>query len=232
MVIGGLQKHSLIDYPGKISCVVFLAGCNFDCPYCHNPDLVRGTPSDGQRLAVEAVFDFLERRRGFLEAVVVSGGEPCLQPDLPAFCRRVKALGYPLKLDTNGSRPNTLQRLLDEGLIDYLAMDVKADPRRYPEAIGPRRDCARIPQSIRLILASGVPHEFRTTCVRPFVDADAVARIARSIDGADLYALQRFHGTHVLHPEFFDSRVPGFSDRDLEALRTLAAPHVHRCIVR
>ena len=125
MRIGGLQKNSLIDYPGKISSVIFLSGCNFDCPFCHNPDLVRGCLSYTADLCSPDVCQFLKQRRGFLDGVVISGGEPTLDENLMDFCESIKQLGYPIKLDTNGSRPRILKQLIDDGLIDYIAMDLK-----------------------------------------------------------------------------------------------------------
>ncbi|MBW1769313.1 MAG: anaerobic ribonucleoside-triphosphate reductase activating protein, partial [Deltaproteobacteria bacterium] len=135
MLFGGLQKSSLIDYPGKLSCVLFLSGCNFDCPYCHNPGLVKGRFSDHAQFEEKTVYDFLEKRRGFLDGVVVSGGEPTLQKDLVSLCEKLKEMGYPVKLDTNGSRPQVLRSLIDEGLVDYIAMDIKTDLLRYSSFI-------------------------------------------------------------------------------------------------
>jgi len=129
MVLGGIQKNSLIDYPGKISCVIFVAGCNFRCPYCHNPSLVE--PHEGTHkfeIEEEEVFSFLDSRRAFLEGVVVSGGEPTLQPDIVPFCDRIKQMGYPLKLDTNGSRPEVIEHLIRNDLVDDIAMDIKTLP--------------------------------------------------------------------------------------------------------
>ena len=131
MRIGGLQKNSLIDYPGKVSCVLFLSGCNFDCPYCHNPDLVRGSLSCHPFLDEKAVYEFLKRRKRFLDGVVISGGEPTLNKNLFRLCEKIKQIGYPLKLDTNGSQPQVIKRLINEGLVDYIAMDIKTDPLHY-----------------------------------------------------------------------------------------------------
>ena len=137
MRIGGLQKSSLIDYPGKVSSVIFCVGCNFDCPYCHNPELVTGCSACPADLSDEKIFDFLRQRVGFLDGVVISGGEPTLQKDLVDICTRVKALGYPVKMDTNGSRPKVLQRLIEEDLVDYIAMDLKTGPLQYKSGSSP-----------------------------------------------------------------------------------------------
>ena len=185
MHIGGLQKSSMIDYPGKISCVVFLTGCNFTCPYCHNPALVKSGAAGACAMSSEKLFEFLAARRNFLEGVVISGGEPTLQRDLPALCGRVKAMGYPVKLDTNGSRPGVLGDLIRRGLVDYLAMDIKTDPSGYfpcirNKKIGPEN----LQSSIRQIMASGLPYEFRTTCMRPLVDETILEGICRLIQGS------------------------------------------------
>ena len=131
MIFGGMQKNSMIDYPGKISCVLFACGCNFSCPYCHNPQLARGCKDNMNAFNEKTASDFLEGRKGFLEGVVISGGEPTLQADLPAVCEKIKGMGYPVKLDTNGSRPQVLKRLLNDALVDYIAMDIKTDPLKY-----------------------------------------------------------------------------------------------------
>jgi pyruvate formate lyase activating enzyme len=131
MLLGGLQKTSLIDYPGKLSCVLFFSGCNFDCPYCHNPQLARGCRVGFPSTIETQLYRFLKRRRTVLDGVVLSGGEPTIQKDIYSACLRLKQMGYPVKLDTNGSRPQVLRRLLDEKLVDYIAMDIKTDPLNY-----------------------------------------------------------------------------------------------------
>ena len=231
MIIGGLQKVSLIDYPGKVSCVVFLSGCNFGCPYCHNPDLVRGgTPS--ALLNKKEVYGFLQKRSGVLDGVVISGGEPTLQKDLFYLCEKIKQLGYPIKLDTNGSRPDVIERLIFEGLVDYIAMDVKTDPLHYSPHIVRDYDPADILLSIRVIIESDILYEFRTTCVRPIVGKAAIESIAGIIKGARLYALQRFCNNKVLRPEFFAETKASYTEDELLHLKTMAAKWVKACIVR
>ncbi len=230
MIIGGLQKTSAIDYPGKVSCVIFCAGCNFHCPYCHNADLLTGNRSP--YMSYEAFFDFLEKRRGFLEAVVITGGEPSLGTDLPDLCKDIKRLGMAVKLDTNGSRPSVVSDLLEKGLVDYLAMDVKTVPEKYPGLLAAKDfDPENIRRSINIIKASGLDYEFRTTCVKPFVDEDILKQIARLVAGAPLYVLQKCRLENVLSPEFFDG-IAGYTDQDLEAFRDLTAETVERCFVR
>lgn len=232
MKIGGLQKHSLIDYPGKISCVLFLAGCNFDCPYCHNPQLTGEPAGRPEAITVEDVLAFLVQRRGWLEGVVVSGGEPTLHPDLPNLCRRIKNLGYPVKLDTNGSRPEVLRALLAAGLVDYLAMDIKTEPERYAKGIARPCDRTALLASLQLIMDSGVAYEFRTTCARPLVSPATVARIARLISGSRLYVLQPFREGRVLHPDYFRGIEAAYSSEEMERLRRIAEPWVAECAVR
>ena len=162
MVIAGLQKMTLLDYPGKVACTVFLQGCNFRCPFCHNSDLLgnRGP----EPIPEETLLAFLKKRVGLLDAVCVTGGEPTLQKDLRGLLERIKALGYLVKLDTNGGKPDVLKELVEAGLVDYVAMDIKNCPSRYGETAGvPNMDLSRIEQSIRYLLEGHVAFEFRTT---------------------------------------------------------------------
>jgi len=205
MHIGGLLKNSMIDYPGKLSCGIFLAGCNFDCPYCHNPDLVEGCAGRSAEFNPGNIYRFIENRKGFLDGVVISGGEPTLQEDLFDLCRRIKNMGFPVKLDTNGSRPRVIKRLIDEGLVDYIAMDLKTDPRWYATYIKANCNAAAILSSVEIIMESAIAYEFRTTCVKPIVTPTVIENISRLIKGASLYALQRFHKNPNPHAFF---RVP------------------------
>jgi pyruvate formate lyase activating enzyme len=176
---------------------------------------------------------FLASRKGLLDGVVISGGEPTLYPDIALLCRSAKGMGYPVKLDTNGSRPRELKRLIEEGLVDYVAMDIKTDPFRYGPLIQEDMDPAKILASIAIIMESPLPYEFRTTCVRPIVDEKGMERIARLIAGARLYVLQRMRcGTAVLDPEFFQGSGRPWEDRELEGLKAIAAPWVANCVVR
>jgi pyruvate formate lyase activating enzyme len=230
MIFGGIQKSTLIDYPGKIGCVFFFSGCNFHCPYCHNPDLARGQVVESW--PEQAVFDFLEQRKGFLEGVVISGGEPTLHPDLARICRAIRQMGYPIKLDTNGSRPKILEGLIAENLIDYLAMDIKTSLENYARYIQKDGNTEAIIASIRLVKASGVSHEFRTTCIRPLIDLSIMDRIGALIEGADRYVLQRFRLSHVLDPDFFEKNEYSISETDLEQLCTVAEKWVTSCMIR
>lgn len=191
MKIHGLQKMTLLDFPGKVACTVFLGGCGFRCPFCHNGELL-----DVNAPAVTddaALLDFLKTRTGLLDGVVITGGEPLLRPDLPELMRAIRALGYPIKLDTNGANPDKLIALVEEGLVQYVAMDVKNSPERYAETVGlPAVDIAAIDRSIRYLLQDHVDYEFRTTVVRELHDAASFRAIASWIAGAKRYYLQSF----------------------------------------
>ena len=232
MHIGGLLKNSTIDYPGKLSCGIFLAGCNFDCPYCHNPNLVKGCSGRTAEFDPGNVYRFIEKRKGFLDGVVISGGEPTLQEDLFDLCRHIKQMGYPLKLDTNGSRPGVVKRLIGEGLVDYIAMDLKTDPTKYATYI--KRDCdmTSILSTIQIIMESEIAYEFRTTCVKPIVTAQIIENICRLIQGAAVYALQRFHKSEMLNPDFFRETNTEYTDDELLELKAVAEPWVKQCILR
>lgn len=229
MRFGGLQKNSFIDFPGKISCVVFASGCNFKCPYCHNPALVRG---GGEAHRDTEVVAYLKKRAGWLEGVVISGGEPTLQRDLPAFCQTLKSLGYPVKLDTNGSRPAMIASLLKDNLVDYIAMDIKTDPDLYVPLVAETCPPESIRDSISLIMGGKVPYEFKTTCVKPIVDESIMDRISRLICGADRLAIQRFVYTEVLDPEFFSSGDCHFSEAEFSRVMSIAKSRVKTCVIR
>lgn len=232
MIFGGIQKTSLIDYPGKVSCVLFTSGCNFSCPYCHNPELAQNRMDLLSPMKEDHVLDFLKSRQGLLEGVVITGGEPTLHNDLDGFCKKVKEMGYPIKLDTNGSRPEALRRLLNDSLVDYIAMDVKTEPCAYNPIIHPTDLSENLAACIETILSSGLSHEFRTTCLTPFVGAGIVARIAENIEGADLYVLQPFKNGRVLDPDFINEKTSPCSEEDLANFQSIAAPFVKRCVVR
>jgi len=232
MIFGGMQKNSLIDYPGKISCVLFTMGCNFRCPYCHNPQLARGGMDGPVVFDEKTAYDFLEKRKGFLEGVVISGGEPTLQDDLAGVCEKIKRMGYPVKLDTNGSRPQVLKRLMDDALVDYIAMDIKTDPCSYSPLIQKDFNPSSLLESIRLVMQSTLEYEFKTTCIKPLVDAAVIENISRLISGAPLYALQQFQPADVLCPDFFQQNDRCFSEHDLMDLKSIAQPWVGECLVR
>lgn len=191
MEIHGLQKMTLLDYPGKVACTVFLSGCDFRCPFCHNGELVTGTcppETDDQGLLA-----FLNRRKGLLDGVCVTGGEPLLRPDLPLLLGEIKELGFRVKVDTNGTHPDRLRRLVEEGLVDYVAMDVKNAPERYEETVGvDGLDLARVRESVSFLLEGSVPYEFRTTVVRELHAESDLRSLAEWIAGAEAWFLQSF----------------------------------------
>lgn len=192
MNIQGLQKLTLLDFPGKTACTVFTGGCNFRCPFCHNADLVEN-PDAYEPIDEETIMALLEKRRHVLEGVCVTGGEPLLQPDIAAFLGRIKALGYAVKLDTNGSFPDRLQELISRGLVDYVAMDIKNAPEKYGLTIGWESfDLAPVEKSIALLMRGVVPYEFRTTVVKELHTRQDIAAITRWIAGAEKYFLQAF----------------------------------------
>lgn len=232
MLFGGLQKNSLIDYPGKIATVFFTVGCNFNCPYCHNPELVKPPADLSDRFHQDFAYEFLRERRDFIEGVVISGGEPTLQHDLGNVCREIQKLGFSIKLDTNGSQPQVIARLIEDGLLDYIAMDIKTAPDRYVPVFTRSHQPENILKSIQLIMASGVAYEFKTTCIRPVIDASVIKIISRLIRGAACYALQKFRKTTVLHPAFFENHPDQFDEDDLSEFQTIAAEQVEKCLVR
>jgi len=233
MIVGGIQKNSLIDYPGKIGCVLFTAGCNLRCPYCHNPSLVL-VDQQGCAPWIEEkeVFRFLAGRRSLLDGVVISGGEPTLHPDIGPFCERIKQMGYAVKLDTNGSRPEVIDHLIRNDLVDYIAMDIKTLPDLYETFLGARCGPQPILSSIRLILECGKSHEFRTTCVKPIITDQVMEGIAQLIQGTLMYALQKFVPTQVLRPEFFQGPGSGCTVQELGQLKSIAEKWVQQCVVR
>ena len=177
MRIAGLQKCTLLDYPGKVACTVFLPGCNFRCPFCHNYELI-ANPEEW--MEEEAFFAFLQKRKGLLQGVCVTGGEPTLQPELTAFLQKIRDLGYSVKLDTNGYRPEVLRRVLELGLVDYVAMDLKNGPEYYGATCGLESlDPAKIEESVRLLQESGVAYELRTTLCHPLHDEKTVQSMAQ-----------------------------------------------------
>ncbi|NPV69650.1 MAG: anaerobic ribonucleoside-triphosphate reductase activating protein [Firmicutes bacterium] len=226
----GLQKFSLIDYPGMVCATVFLAGCNLRCPYCHNPDLVLDSPHL-PRIPEEELLYFLESRRGFIDGVCVSGGEPTLDPCLPGFLAHVKALGFRTKLDTNGTRPDVLARLLERGLVDYIAMDVKAPPDKYRRVTRSRVDPRTIEESIRLVQRSATNYEFRTTVVPGLLSPGDVEAAARWLQGASKYVLQPYRPpAKTLDPNWM--RLPTCPYSRLERLAYRIAPLVARVEIR
>ena len=183
------MKLTLLDYPGKVACTVFLQGCNFRCPFCHNASLVR---CDGDEMGTEEFFKFIKSRFGILDGVCVTGGEPTLFPDLYDFIKRIKAIGYSVKLDTNGTNPETLKKLISDGLVDFVAMDIKNSPAKYPLTCGAEVDLDKVRESIQILMTSGIGFEFRTTVVKELHEECDFEEIGEFIKGAPRYFLQCF----------------------------------------
>lgn len=232
-MIAGLQKMTLLDYPGKVACTVFLQGCNYRCPFCHNSELL---PRKGEEFMTEEEFlSFLKKRQGLLDAVCVSGGEPTLYKDLPRLLKAIKDLGYLVKLDTNGSDPEVLKALVKDGLIDYVAMDIKNSPARYGETVGLSRvDMEAIEESIRFLLSDAVAYEFRTTVVAQLHDDASILEM-----GAWLSSLLPGKKPAQLFLQKFVDRdtviFSGLSAPDEEQMKgfvSLLAPFVEKVAIR
>ena len=222
MNIQGLQKLTLLDFPGHTACTLFTGGCNLRCPFCHNVPLVLD-PNGDTPFSEAEIFAFLEKRRGTLDGVAVTGGEPLLQKDLPDFLRKVKAAGFLTKVDTNGFFPQTLRLLLEEHLVDYVAMDVKNAPAKYAATCGVEGlDIAPAEESIRLLLGSGIDFEFRTTVISEFHTVADIEAIARLISGAPHYYLQAFKDSGIL----LEGSCTAPTEETLRAMRAAAAPYV------
>ena len=196
MLIKGLQKLTLLDFPEKIACTVFTFGCNFRCPFCHNASLVLSDRADQTAIPEEEFFAFLQKRKGILEGVCITGGEPTLQPDLPDFIRRIKALGYAVKLDTNGYRPTVLKSLVAEGLLDYVAMDIKNSLPLYADTVGIHPfDTAPITESTDFLMKGTIPFEFRTTLVSGLHTPESIVDIGKWLAGDESFFLQTFENS-------------------------------------
>ena len=230
MIIGGFQSFSLIDYPDKICAIVFTQGCNFRCPYCHNPELIDAKRSRSDRFKEEEILSFLERRKGKLEAVTITGGEPLLQAGLEDFLLKVKGLGYLVKLDTNGSFPQRLEKILESKTVDYLAMDIKTSLDKYESLVGKKIETAQILKSIRLIMDSGLDYEFRTTVVKPLLEKDDFIKIGQLVQDSRLFVLQGFVSSKILDDECLDMQ--SYSDEELASFKQIVEGFVQRCTVR
>lgn len=212
MKISGLQKMTLLDYPGKVACTVFLQGCNFRCPFCHNSDLLGGAGPDG--LTTEELLAFLKKRQGLLDAVCITGGEPTLHNDLADLIRAIKELGYLVKLDTNGTNPQMVKTLAEEGLIDYVAMDIKNSPARYPDTAGaPHMDLAKVERTMQLLMGGLADYEFRTTVVAELHDEEAMQEIGKW--------LQKLSGGGKAKRLYLQC----YKDTDTVLMGGLSAPH-------
>lgn len=192
MTIAGFQKLTLLDFPGKTACTVFTAGCNLRCPFCHNADLVL-SPSSLQKFSEDDIFSYLSKRKGLIDGICITGGEPMLMKDLPFFCEKIKNIGVSVKIDTNGSFPSLLKYIVRNGLCDYVAMDIKNTLTKYPETVGiSDLDVTPFAESIEFLKSSEIPHEFRTTVCKPFHTESDIIEIGKMLGDNERYFLQSF----------------------------------------
>ncbi len=214
MNISGLQKLTLLDFPEKTACTVFTAGCNFRCPFCHNASLVTHINSD-QKITEQEFFDFLNKRKGMLDGVCITGGEPTLQPDLPQFIKKIKDLGFLVKLDTNGYNPDVLSMLLEEGLLDYVAMDIKNSKESYKKTVGIEDfDISLIERSVELLKGAKVPFEFRTTVVKELHTKEDILNIGKWLGNKCKYFLQGFKDSGDL----IEKGLSGYDENSMQNL--------------
>ncbi len=214
MKIKGLEKNTLIDYPGKIACTIFVSGCNFRCPFCQNPELVLDS-RDLKEYSEKEIMDFLQERKEFLEGVCITGGEPLIYPEIREFLRKIKKIGYGVKVDTNGSNPNLLQELIDGGLVDYVAMDIKASLKNYGKSSGVKTDKEKIKESIEIVkkLVKKDKGEFRITVVPGLHDEQEIRSMADVLEGGKVF-LQQFRNEKCLDRSF--EKTEPFSREKLE----------------
>ena len=228
MRISGLQKLSMVDYPGKLAATVFTVGCDLRCPFCHNAPLVLRV-AETPEFSQEEVLSFLRTRQGLLDGVVLSGGEPLLQADAAEFLAAVRSLGFSVKLDTNGCHPEALANILERGLTDYVAMDIKNRREKYAETAGmPGFDLAPVEESVRLLQSSGVDFEFRTTVVREFHTAADIQAIGQWLEGSPRYFLQKF----VDSGDLVGTGCHGLEDAEMRALAETARPWFREVALR
>jgi pyruvate formate lyase activating enzyme len=231
MKIGGLQKLTLIDFPGRLAATVFLCGCNFRCPFCYSPEIVLPKKIEIQpEISEKEFFDFLKERKGLLEGVVLCGGEPTQNLDLPDFARKIKKSGYLVKLDTNGSNPEMLKDLIEKKLIDYVAMDIKGPKERYDEFAGAKADLGKIQKSIDILKEGKVDYEFRSTIVPTLHEKQEVMAMARWISGAKRYFLQNFRPEKTIDASF--EKIKPYPKEFILELQKEISPFFESCQVR
>ena len=219
----GLQKLTLLDYPGMVACTLFTGGCNFRCPFCQNASLVL-PDHRSEDIPEEEVYDFLKKRVGILDGVALTGGEPLLEPDIKDFLRAVKAMGYRIKLDTNGTSPDLLAEIISEGLVDRVAMDIKSSPANYARVTGvPRPPMERIEKSMKILMEGTLPFEFRTTVVRGLHDEEDLLSLAKWIAGDEEYYLQQYRDSgDLIAPDGLSA----YSDEEMLHFASLMKPYV------
>lgn len=220
---------TLLDYPQKVAAIVFTAGCNMRCPFCYNSQLVLPEQINPERLYDQKqVIDFLKRRKKYLDGLVITGGEPTLQADLPEWLAKMKKIGYAIKVDTNGLRPEVLAEIIEAGLVDYVAMDIKGPLENYEKFSGVKGET--ISQSIEIIMDSGLAYEFRSTIAKGFHNDKDIELMAKMVKGAEKYYLQNFYEGKILAPDKFSGQ--SFTQKELARLRDLCSQHVKNCLIR
>lgn len=230
MKVTGIQKLTLLDYPGVVACTVFTAGCNFRCPFCHNAMLVLPEQIDDECLTDDEVFGFLQKRRGVLDGVAVTGGEPLLHADMSEFLARVKELGYKIKLDTNGSNPELLSEIIKNKLVDRVAMDIKNAPEEYAQTIGLKSfDIAPVERSKEMLLSGETDYEFRTTVVKGIHTKESLIGAAKWIEGAKEYYLQQFKDSGNL---ILPDGLSAYDEKQMHALADAVREYVPAVEVR
>ncbi len=227
-MFGGFIPFTLIDYPGKTASVVFTIGCNFRCPYCHNPELVDETVE--KTYTEEEIISFLDTRRDMLDGLVITGGEPTIHEDLIPFMRKVKEMGFLVKLDTNGTDPEMIKKSIVNGLVDYIAMDIKAPLSTYAQNVGRPVNTQAIQASIQLIMDSPVEYEFRTTVIKSLLSPEEIEKIGQDIKGARRYYLQKFISTKILNPQF--RKKTTYSDDEFSEIKKTLKKYVTECEIR
>ena len=241
MIIGGFEKLTLLDYPDHLAAIVFTAGCNFRCHFCYNPMLV--LPREGgdeknnkkgkgfSEVSTEDLFLFLKERFGRLEGIVISGGEPTLHPDLPLFIEKIKKIGYLVKLDSNGTNPKMLEKLIVAGLIDYIAMDLKAPLEKYESVVGVKVNCDNLRKSVKIIMESGLPYEFRTTVVPGLLGSEDFVPMGEFIKGASKWYLQNFKSDTELVDGNYKLK-SAYSNKQMAEFAAIGKKYVNLCEVR
>jgi pyruvate formate lyase activating enzyme len=230
MKISGLQKTSLIDYPENIVSIVFTQGCNYSCPYCHNANLIPLDSEERDYLPLEYLYAFLNDRKGLIDGVSITGGEPTIQKDLLELIQGIKSLGLKVKLDTNGSNPQVIKKLLDKELLDYLAMDIKGSLKKYDEITGQKINPESLKKSINLIMNSGIDYEFRTTVVPTLHESNDFKEIGELIKGAENYFIQNFRPVNTYNPQYL--KLNGFPVSILKQFKEIIKPYVKRVEIR
>ncbi len=228
MKIGGLQKTSLLDYPEEVSAIIWTVGCNFNCPFCYNKDLVNGNVTE---ISEDEVISFLDKRKKMLDGLVISGGEPFLQKDITSFCEKVKKLGYLIKIDTNGTFPEKLKELIDKKLVDYVAMDVKAPKKKYDALSGVKTSISKVNKSIKIIQEKASNYEFKTTFVPDLLKKEDVIDIAKWLKGSKRFYLQQFkNDTEVISSKLLEKQL--YPSKYLKETLNEIKPYFDECYIR